>query len=364
MRLEPGVLVQADPERTGRDRRRRFLLDRQRAPHPVELSPAGEPDRRGDLVARRRRRPDPELDVTAAFFADEVERRATQRPPDRGCVVAGWVEDVGEAPGARCTVQLGVAEDRRSVLRARDEPGEARSPAGDEREPAVVVEGSATERLRRRGEEGRDARGVLDAGPPRHLDAVHGPRVPAPGAGTWRGAASLRSAVVAKPRSVAGRARVVAGRLASCYPGDAAALCALRHDGAFQLLVATILSAQTTDERVNLVTPGLFTAFPNPEDLAGADLDELEDLIRSTGFYHAKARSLTGMAQTLVERFDGIVPRTIDELVTLPGVGRKTANVVRSVAFGLPGLPVDTHVGRLAAPPRLHRGRGSRRRRA
>ncbi len=153
---------------------------------------------------------------------------------------------------------------------------------------------------------------------------------------------------MAKPRSVAGRARVVAGRLASCYPGDAAALCALRHDGAFQLLVATILSAQTTDERVNLVTPGLFTAFPNPEDLGGADLDELEDLIRSTGFYHAKARSLTGMAQTLVERFDGIVPRTIDELVTLPGVGRKTANVVRSVAFGLPGLPVDTHVGRLA----------------
>jgi endonuclease-3 len=153
---------------------------------------------------------------------------------------------------------------------------------------------------------------------------------------------------VAKPGSIAGRARVVAQRLAAQYPGDAAQLCALLHDGAFQLLVATILSAQTTDARVNTVTPALFAAFPAPEDLVGAGLDELEGIIRPTGFFHAKARSLTGMAQALVERFDGAVPRTIDELVTLPGVGRKTANVVLSVAFGLPGLPVDTHVGRLA----------------
>lgn len=154
--------------------------------------------------------------------------------------------------------------------------------------------------------------------------------------------------MVAKPRSVAARARIVTERLAIQYPGDAATLCALRHDGAFQLLVATILSAQTTDERVNLVTPALFAAYPAPEDLAGANLEELENLIRSTGFFRAKARSLAGMAQALVERFDGVVPQTVDELVTLPGVGRKTANVVLSVAFGLPGLPVDTHVGRLA----------------
>jgi len=159
---------------------------------------------------------------------------------------------------------------------------------------------------------------------------------------------SLRSTAVARPVSIAGRARVVAQRLAAQYPGDAAQLCALVHRGAFQLLVATILSAQTTDARVNSVTPALFAAFPAPEDLAGADLDELEGIIRPTGFFHAKARSLTAMAQALVERFDGAVPRTIDELVTLPGVGRKTANVVLSVAFGLPGLPVDTHVGRLA----------------
>jgi endonuclease-3 len=153
---------------------------------------------------------------------------------------------------------------------------------------------------------------------------------------------------VAKPRSIAARARIVTERLAIQYPGDAETLCALRHDGAFQLLVATILSAQTTDERVNLVTPALFAAYPAPEELAGANLEELENLIRSTGFFRAKARSLAGMAQALVERFDSVVPQTIDELVTLPGVGRKTANVVLSVAFGLPGLPVDTHVGRLA----------------
>ncbi len=164
--------------------------------------------------------------------------------------------------------------------------------------------------------------------------------------GAWP--VSLRSAPMAKPRSVAGRARLVAERLAIQYPGEAAALCALRHHGAFQLLVATILSAQTTDERVNLVTPALFAAYPTPEDLAGANPDELEDIIRSTGFFRAKARSLTGMAQTLVERFGGVVPETMEELVLLPGVGRKTANVVRSVAFGLPGLAVDTHVGRLA----------------
>ncbi|MGD0894957.1 MAG: endonuclease III [Acidimicrobiales bacterium] len=153
---------------------------------------------------------------------------------------------------------------------------------------------------------------------------------------------------MAKPRSTAGRARVVLERLAAQYPGDAATLCALRHDGAFQLLVATILSAQTTDERVNLVTPVLFARYPSPEDLAGADPDELEDIIHSTGFFRAKARALTGMAQALAREFSGAVPRTLDELVTLPGVGRKTANVVLSVAFGLPGLPVDTHVGRLA----------------
>lgn len=141
---------------------------------------------------------------------------------------------------------------------------------------------------------------------------------------------------------------MVVARLAEEYPGTAAELCALDHDGPYQLLVATILSAQCTDARVNMVTPAVFAAYPDPAALAGADPAELEEMIRSTGFFRAKAASLIGMARGLVERYGGAVPEALEDLVTLPGVGRKTGNVVRSVAFGLPGLPVDTHVGRLA----------------
>jgi endonuclease III len=139
----------------------------------------------------------------------------------------------------------------------------------------------------------------------------------------------------------------VVRRLAAQYPGSAAELCALEHDGPFQLLEATILSAQCTDERVNMVTPGLFAAYPTPEALAAAPVADVEERIRSTGFFRSKAKSLTGMAQAVVEHFGGEVPSSMEELTSLPGVGRKTANVVRSVALGLPGLPVDTHVGRL-----------------
>ena len=137
-------------------------------------------------------------------------------------------------------------------------------------------------------------------------------------------------------------------RLAEAYPGDAPTLCELAHDGPYQLLTATILSAQTTDERVNLVTPELFRRWPTPDDLATAPPAEVEDVIRTTGFFRNKARSIQGMAAALVERFGGEVPGDLDDLVTLPGVGRKTGNVVRSVAMALPGLPVDTHVLRLS----------------
>jgi endonuclease-3 len=139
----------------------------------------------------------------------------------------------------------------------------------------------------------------------------------------------------------------VVARLAREYPGSEVDLCALRHEGAFQLLVATILSAQCTDERVNVVTPGVFAAYQTPEALADAPLDDLEERIRSTGFFRSKARNLVGMASVVTERFGGEVPSSMEDLTSLPGVGRKTANVVRSVALGLPGLPVDTHVGRL-----------------
>ena len=151
-----------------------------------------------------------------------------------------------------------------------------------------------------------------------------------------------------RPRSPKGRAREAARRLASLYPGTERDLCALRHDDPFQLLVATILSAQSTDETVNKVTPAVFSRWPTPDALAGAQLEEVERVIHPTGFFRSKAKSLVGMARTLVERFEGSVPGAMEDLVTLPGVGRKTANVVRSVALGLPGLPVDTHVGRLS----------------
>lgn len=153
---------------------------------------------------------------------------------------------------------------------------------------------------------------------------------------------------MAKPRTPAGRARETSKRLAAEYPGTADQLCALRHESPFQLLAATILSAQCTDERVNMVTPALFARYPGPAELAAGDPAELEEIIRSTGFFRAKARSLVGMAQAVTDRFGGDVPARMADLVTLPGVGRKTANVLLSVAMGRPGLPVDTHVGRIS----------------
>jgi endonuclease-3 len=155
---------------------------------------------------------------------------------------------------------------------------------------------------------------------------------------------------MALPRGARQRISVVLERLREEYPD---ARCALHYENPYQLLVATILSAQSTDEMVNKTTPALFARYPTPSDLAAADPDELEGLIHSTGFFRSKARNLIGMAQGLEERFDGEVPTALEDLVTLPGVGRKTANVVRSVAFGLPGLPVDTHVGRLTRRLRL-----------
>ena len=156
-----------------------------------------------------------------------------------------------------------------------------------------------------------------------------------------------------RPRSPKGRALEAVRRLAEDYPGSAKELCELNHEGSFQLLAATILSAQTTDQNVNGVTPQLFARWPTPEEMAKAEQGEVEEVVLSTGFFRQKTKSLLGMARALVERFDGEVPRAIEDLVTLPGVGRKTANVVRSVAMDEPGLPVDTHVLRLSKRLRL-----------
>ena len=134
-------------------------------------------------------------------------------------------------------------------------------------------------------------------------------------------------------------------RLAELYPG---AHCSLAHRTPFELLIATILSAQCTDVRVNLVTPHLFARYPDAAALAQAELTAVEALIRSTGFYHAKARHLLGCAQGLFERHHGAVPASLTALTALPGVGRKTANVILGTAFHIPALVVDTHVTRLA----------------
>lgn len=162
------------------------------------------------------------------------------------------------------------------------------------------------------------------------------------------------SSVPAAPRRVTvaptltGRrraARRIHRVLTERYPD---AHCELDFRDPFELLVATVLSAQTTDVQVNLVTPALFETYPDAARLAVAEPSQVEDLIASTGFFRAKTRSLLGLSAALVERHDGRVPATLDELTALPGVGRKTANVVLGNAFGVPGLTVDTHVGRLA----------------
>ncbi|MFI2670882.1 endonuclease III [Streptomyces albidoflavus] len=140
------------------------------------------------------------------------------------------------------------------------------------------------------------------------------------------------------------RARRINRELAEVYPY---AHPELDFENPFQLLVATVLSAQTTDLRVNQTTPALFAKYPTPEDLAAAPPEELEELIRPTGFFRAKARSLLGLSAALRDRFGGEVPGKLDDLVSLPGVGRKTAFVVLGNAFGVPGLTVDTHFGRL-----------------
>ena len=155
------------------------------------------------------------------------------------------------------------------------------------------------------------------------------------------------STVAAPPTRTAlvRRARRMGRILAETYPD---AHCELDFADPLQLLVATILSAQCTDSRVNMVTPQVFAAYPTAADLAGADRAELEQMIMSTGFFRAKAKSLQEMAATLVAEHDGQVPDRLPELVALPGVGRKTANVVLGNAFGVPGITVDTHFGRLS----------------
>jgi endonuclease-3 len=147
-----------------------------------------------------------------------------------------------------------------------------------------------------------------------------------------------------KTPELATRAKKIARLLIAEYPD---ARCMLDHKNPFELLVATILAAQCTDQRVNMVTPALFERFPTPAAMARADISELEVLVKSTGFFHSKAKSIRGAAEALAREFPGRFPDTMEELLTLPGVGRKTANVLLGVCFGAPAIVVDTHVRRV-----------------
>jgi endonuclease-3 len=167
--------------------------------------------------------------------------------------------------------------------------------------------------------------------------------------------------MLSKPKSIRKTGSLTADRMAEILRGLDEAYpnveCALTHRSAWELLVATILSAQCTDVRVNMVTPELFRRFPTPKAMAAATLEELEEIIRSTGFYHNKAKSIQGAAQKLISTFKGKVPETLAELITIPGAARKTANVVLGVCFGkAEGVVVDTHVFRIARRLGLAKG--------
>ncbi|MBP2680068.1 MAG: endonuclease [Deltaproteobacteria bacterium] len=148
-----------------------------------------------------------------------------------------------------------------------------------------------------------------------------------------------------KPGKGAAPVRVVLDFLARGYPG---ARVLLDHRDPFQLLVATVLAAQCTDERVNAVTPSLFRSWPGPAAFSKASQGEMEEAVRSTGFFRNKAKAIRELSAVLVERHDGRVPRTMEELTALPGVGRKTASILLGACYGVPALPVDTHVGRVS----------------
>ena len=172
-----------------------------------------------------------------------------------------------------------------------------------------------------------------------------------PGRGSLRGGRGNAAPTRARSTTAAGgakpeRVQAILEKLDQAYP---AATCALRHDNPFQLLISTILSAQCTDERVNQVTATLFPKYPTPRDFAIAESRELEKEIRPTGFFRNKTKSVMGASKKIVEEFGGEVPRTMEQMLTLPGVARKTANVVLGTAFGIAsGVVVDTHVQRLA----------------
>ncbi len=273
--------------------------------------------------------------------------------PVRGTTGAGTGRPVqaasSSAPGASGAAGRAAASGRAG---ARGKPGapDGTGPtagAGKSRGPGRAAGGARTGRATGTGTK---AAGTAHAGKSTGQGKSTEPTKKAKPTGSARqarGAKSPESGRPAEPESrlaLVRRARRINRELAEVYPY---AHPELDFRNPFELLVATVLSAQTTDLRVNQTTPGLFAKYPTPEDMAAAVPEELEEVIRPTGFFRAKARSLIGLSTALRDRFDGEVPGRLEDLVTLPGVGRKTANVVLGNAFGVPGVTVDTHFGRL-----------------
>jgi endonuclease-3 len=229
--------------------------------------------------------------------------------------------------------------------------GGARQPVSRQRPGAAHGAGaSPSQRATNQPKAGEAKAGRLKAGEPKAAEpSAPMPRRKPARTTAQKAAAKLPSRRTLKPLAGEGlraHALDVHGRLTTLHPD---AHCELDYRTPLQLLVATILSAQCTDKRVNMVTPALFAAYPTAQALADAPIEHLEELVKTTGFFRSKAKNIQGMARALVERHGGEVPADLDALVQLPGVGRKTANVVLGNAFGINhGVVVDTHVGRLA----------------
>ena len=308
--------------------------------------------------------------VVAGAAVDLVDARAAEQPVGARVALQAVVAAVAEelvvaevadqhvvARAAGQAVRAVAAEQQVARVRAGQAVGSRRCRCGRPRarraRRASAASDDGAEQRARRPVGVTEAHGAIMAAGARPRQAgtvrVDGWRMRGRPRGEGRGARLVGSSarwcdLGQRPAARARRTRGSRGE----YPGSAAELCELDHESPYQLLVATILSAQSTDKMINSVTPKLFARYPDPGGARGRRPVELQEMIRSTGFFNAKSRSLMGMAQAVVERFDGEIPDRMADLVSLPGVGRKTANVVLSVAFGKPGLPVDTHVLRLS----------------
>ncbi len=340
VQLAERLVVDAGDEGSAREGRD---VDGERDSHLVQRTERDEPVVGGDLVVPLEGRFAPDLDRGVRRESTRLVEEPHHAVEHVVAGVAAVIRHEGIELDPPVVEQASQIPDRVTHLAEGDDAGEATGAVGQLLRPPMVeavvaeIQGHGVVEQVAGGADGGGV-GAVDGDEFEHLVSLRagGPHV---------GGRPVGSRAMARPRTPKGRARRVNELLALDYPD---AVCELDHENAFQLLVATILSAQATDVGVNKVTPGLFARFPDAESLAEANLDEVESLIGSLGLFRNKAKSITRCAQQLVERHGGDVPTSMKDLTALAGVGRKTANVVRSVALDLPGLPVDTHVLRLS----------------